>query len=85
MFLTIDNLKKAKRGDLFEFYFNNITDSSLNAIRDDVSNRIICMQVADKTDDEILLDELDVLFDYRGDNMHCWEKNRSMQTFEQSF
>ena len=32
------------------------------------------MQVADKTDDEILLDELDVLFDYRGDNMHCWEK-----------
>lgn len=74
MLLTMDNLKKAKVGDLFEFYFNDITDSSLDAIRDDVSSRIICMQVVDKTDDEILLDELDVLFDYKGDNMHCWEK-----------
>jgi len=74
MLLTMDNLKKAKEGDLFEFYFNNITDSSLDAIRDDVSSRIICMQVVYKTEDEILLDELDALFDYKGDNMHCWEK-----------
>jgi len=36
MLLTIDNLKKAKEGDLFEFYFNDITDNSIDAIRDEV-------------------------------------------------
>lgn len=66
--LTMDNLEKAKVGDLLQFSFSVLFAG--------ISNRKVTMRVINKTEDEILLDETDILFDYQTtENMQNWEES----------